>query len=102
MRINIRGGTAREDEPSLCLTCRYAAIVQGTNANERIVRCSRVENAIAFKVTACTEYLDRQHPSLYYMEDIAWVLRTDNRRKQIGFVRSRDLPPKDRLFIDED
>lgn len=102
MRINVHGGTTRDDGASLCLTCRYATIVQGTKASERIVRCSRVESPIPFKVTSCSEYINRQHASLYHMEDIAWILRTDNRSKQAGFVRSRDLPVKDRLFIDED
>ncbi len=47
-------------------------------------------------------HLDRQHPSLYHMEDIAWILRTDTRRNQIGFVQSRDLKVNDRLFVDEE
>ena len=33
------------------------------------------------------------------MEDIAWVLRTDARRKQIGFVRSKDLKHADRHVL---
>jgi hypothetical protein len=38
------------------------------------------------------------------MEEIAWVLRTDIHRKEIGFVRSRDLKPHERyvLALDED
>jgi hypothetical protein len=36
------------------------------------------------------------------MEDIAWVLRTDPKRKQIGFVRGKDLPFKDRALLDDD
>jgi hypothetical protein len=38
------------------------------------------------------------------MEDIAWILRTDSKRKQVGFVRSRDLRAGERhvLFEDED
>ena len=101
MRINVHGGTARGDEPSLCLTCRYASIVQGTTAGDRIVRCSRIEAGITFKVTSCTDFLSKQHPSLYYMEDIAWVLRTDVRRGQIGFVRSKDLKVSERFVLDE-
>ena len=102
MKINVHGGTAREGEPTLCSTCRYASIVQGTSASDRIVRCSRVEAQITFKVTSCTEFLGRQHPSLYHLEDIAWVLRTDVRRSQAGFVRSRELKPEDRFVLDED
>jgi len=102
MKIKINGGTAREGDPALCLSCRFATIVQGVNAAQQIVRCGRVDAAITFKVTTCTEYVNRNHPSLYHMEDIAWVLRTDPKRNQIGFVRSKDLKPRDRVFFDDD
>jgi hypothetical protein len=36
------------------------------------------------------------------MEDIAWVLRIDAKRNQIGFVRSRDLKGRERFVLDED
>ncbi len=102
MKIKIHGGTAREGESSLCLSCRYASVVSGTSARHTLIRCSRVESPICFKVTSCTEYMNRQHPSLYHMEDIAWILRTDTKRKQVGFVRSKDLKVRERLFVDEE
>jgi hypothetical protein len=102
MKIKIHGGTAREGEASLCLSCRYASIVHGTSARHQIIRCSEVRASITFKVTNCTEYVNHQHPSLYHMEDIAWVLRTDARRGRIGFVRSKDLKPTERFVLDED
>jgi hypothetical protein len=36
------------------------------------------------------------------MEDIAWVLRSDANRNQIGFVHARDLKPRERVWIDEE
>jgi len=36
------------------------------------------------------------------MEEIAWVLRTDPRRNQIGFVKARELKPRDRYVLPED
>lgn len=102
MKIRIHGGTAREDEAALCLSCRYASVVSGTTARHQIIRCSRVDTTIAFKVTSCTEYLNRQHPSLYHMEDIAWVLRTDARRNRMGFTPSKALKLRHRLLVDED
>ena len=65
------------------MTCRYASIVQGS-------------------ITSCSEFLHRAHPSLYHLEDIAWVLRTDVRRGQIGFVRSKDMPLTERFVVDEE
>ena len=99
MNIRIHGGTARDDEAALCLSCRYASVVSSTTAKHQLIRCSRVDRAITFKVASCTEHLNRQHPSLYHMDDIAWVLRTDAKRNRIGFVRSRDLKVKDRLLL---
>ncbi len=40
--------------------------------------------------------------TLWHMEDIAWILRTDNRKRQVGFVRGRDLDHRERLGLDED
>jgi hypothetical protein len=102
MRINVRGGTARDDDPSLCLTCRFGKVAHGVTLTEHIVYCSQLESRITFKVTSCSEYLDRGHPSLWHMEDIAWILRTNARRQTIGFVRAKDLRPKERLLIDDD
>lgn len=45
---------------------------------------------------------DRRLPSIRNMEDVAWVLRTDNRTKKIGFVRTRDLKPADRFVLSDD
>jgi hypothetical protein len=36
------------------------------------------------------------------MEDIAWVLRTDVRRKSIGFVQARELKPRLRHVLSDD
>jgi hypothetical protein len=33
------------------------------------------------------------------MEEIAWVLRTDARKNQIGFVHARDLKPAERYVL---
>lgn len=45
---------------------------------------------------------DGRLPSIRNMEDVAWVLRTDNRTKKIGFVRTRDLKPADRFVLSDD
>jgi len=53
-------------------------------------------------VASCTGYADRSLPSLYDLEDVAWVLRSDARTKKIGFVRARDLKYAERHVLDED
>jgi hypothetical protein len=50
-------------------------------------------------VISCSGYSDRRQPSLREMEEIAWVLRTDARKKRIGFVHARDLKPRERYVL---
>jgi hypothetical protein len=105
MRVKVHGGTVAHGEPSLCYTCRYATIVKGTTQRHEIIDCSRLSDGhgrITFAVTSCSGYSNRQSPTLSHMEDIAWVLRSDPKRKDIGFVRSRDLRPRERVFFEED
>ena len=61
-----------------------------------------IRDEIRFSVASCTGYSDRSLPSLYDLEDVAWVLRSDARTKKIGFVRARDLKAADRHVLDED
>jgi hypothetical protein len=104
VRIKIRGGTAQHGEPSLCLTCRFAAIVKGQRLRDEIIECSRLSDnsRITFPVTSCSGYSDRRHASMRDMEDIAWVRRSDPRRNQIGFVPAKKLKPQDRYVLPDE
>jgi len=105
MRLRIEGGTARHDQTSLCHSCRFATVVKGVSLREEIVECRRLSeprNRIVFPVTFCNGYIDRTHPSVQEMEDIAWVLRSDLKRNQMGFVKASDLKPKDRHVLNDD
>ena len=105
MRIKIRGGTVQHGETSLCVTCRHATVIQGTSLQEQVIDCGQLygrDRRITFAVSSCTGYSDRRLPSLYDMESIAWVLRTDTKRRTIGFVRARELKYEDRHVLDEE
>ena len=105
MRLKIHGGTVQHGEQSLCLTCRHATVVKGRNLREEIIQCARLSSGhdlVPFPVTSCSGYSDRRQPSIREMEDIAWVLRTDASRKQIGFIQARQLKPKDRYVLPDD
>ena len=54
MRIKIRGGTASNSEPSLCLTCRFATVVKGASLRDEIVECSQLSDCarVTFHVQA--------------------------------------------------
>jgi hypothetical protein len=104
MPIKIRGGTAVNGEPSLCLTCRCATVVRGVSLRDEIVVCSQLSygrNRITFPVTVCTEYSDRRQPSLRAMEEIAWVLRSDPKKNEVGFVKRTELTCRERFELDE-
>src|SRR3972149_8535812 len=105
MRIRIEGAPARADDPSLCLSCRHAIVVKGARLQDALVECGMLasgHNRIRFPVTSCTQHVSRQHPSVRDMEEIAWILRTDPKRHQVGFVQAKDLTPKERFVLPED
>jgi hypothetical protein len=102
MHIKIQGGTVQNGQSSLCHSCRKATVVKGARLRDEIIECAALECRITFAVTSCTDYVNRQHPGLYEMEDIAWILRTDAKRSRIGFVRAKDLKLKDRYVLTED
>ena len=105
MRLKIQGGTVQHGEPSLCVSCRHATVVQGPSLHDRIVDCGQLaggRSRVPFPVASCTGYSDRRQPTLREMEDVAWVLRTDSRSKRIGFVQARDLKPRDRYVLPDD
>jgi hypothetical protein len=74
---------------------RGVALLSFTVAKESASR-------IAFPVTSCSGYSDRRHASMRDMEDIAWVLRSDPRRNQIGFVPAKKLKPQDRYVLPDE
>lgn len=105
MKVRIRGGTVNHGEPSLCLTCRNATVVKGRALGDEIVSCSRLRLGrviVPFPVTSCTAYWDSRHPTLWHMEEIAWVLRSNPSRKTVGFVEASRLKDDDRHVLDED
>ena len=79
-----------------------ASIVRGLRLGEQVVECHVLESRITFPVTFCTRYVNRQHPSVREMEEIAWILRTDSKRHHIGFVQSKQLPWKERFILDDE
>lgn len=104
MHIKIRGGTVAHGDAPLCQTCRYATIVKGLALRDEIVECTELaygRGRITFPVTYCTAYSDRRQPSLRAMEEIAWILRSDPKRNEIGFVRASRLRDRERYVLQE-
>ena len=105
MRVKIQGGTVSEGEPSLCITCRYATIVRGARLRDEIVECSELaygRTRITFPVTTCSAYSDKRRPSISAMEEIAWVLRSDPKKNEVGFVRASTLRGRNRYVVPDE
>ena len=104
MRIKVRGGTVAHDQRSLCETCRWSTIIRGVRLQDEIVECSQLygrNQRVLFPVTSCSRHVDRNHPTIREMEDMAWLLRSDPHRK-LGFVHSSRVTDDERYVVEED
>jgi hypothetical protein len=105
VRIKVRGGTVDHGQSSLCESCRWSTVIRGTRLGEEIVECSELSyrnRRVPFAVSSCTRYANRNSASVREMEDIAWILRSDPHRNQVGFVRSARLADEERYVLEED
>jgi hypothetical protein len=105
MRIKVYGGTPPQSERSLCETCKHSTITRGRRLREEIIRCeaqSTGTTLVTFVVTECSAYLDASLPTFHQLFEQAWILRPREGKRAAGFVRMRDLPPKERFELMRD
>jgi hypothetical protein len=94
MRIKVDRGTPLNDGESLCYTCRFSKVIKGRTLDEEIVMCEAShlsEVRITFKVTSCTDYVDRRAPSYGELIQKAWILQPGSRKRPAGFVPISEL-----------
>ena len=93
MTVILRSGKPQTSE-SLCNSCYWAHIQRGFAESEEIILCAflRQPHAVPFKVSYCTDYNDKRVPSKADMEEIAWIIRTKDVNRQVGF--SNDAEPE--------
>jgi hypothetical protein len=103
MKVKVRGGTVNHGDPPLCSSCRYALVVKGARLGDEIVKCNVLGSQahLRFPVTSCSAYENRAQPTLWQMEEIAWVLRSSPRGKKVGFVEARKLGDDERHVLEE-
>lgn len=91
MTVIIRGGKPQTSE-SLCNSCYWAHIQRGFAESEEVILCAflRPARLVPFKVSQCTDYEDKRIPSKRDMEDIAWIIRTKDVNRQVGFSNDAD------------
>ena len=89
--IRIRTGTPQGSE-SLCNSCYWAHIQRGFAESEEVVLCAFLRHArlVPFKVSQCTDYNDKRIPSKRDMEDIAWIIRTKDVNRSMGFAQREE------------
>ena len=88
MRINVRGGTVDHGRRSLCESCRWSTVIRGPKLGDEIVECTQlsfISRRVPFPVTSCSDYNDRNRPTLIEMEEMALILNGEPRRTTAGF-----------------
>ena len=85
--IRVQGGTPNRTE-SLCDSCYWAHIQKGYAESEEVVICAflRAARLIPFRVRTCTDYSDKRIPTKRDMEEIAWIIRTKDVNRRVGFA----------------
>lgn len=85
--IKIQGGTRSQNDKRLCDTCAAATILKGAaDSAERIICNALGMRQVPFKVVECNRYYDSTQPSLYDLYQTAWVLKTSENRRAVGFA----------------
>ena len=89
--IKIRDGRPQMTE-SLCNSCYWAHIQRGFAESEEVILCAflRPARLVPFKVSQCTDYNDKRVPSKSDMEEIAWIIRTKDVNRPVGFTKKEE------------
>jgi len=97
LKINIK------ENVGLCGKCKYSHITE--HSNKLIIRCNQLDMFIKERVTSCTRFYDANLASISDMEELAWILRT-NEKNSVGFKPERNIkfdpPSESRRFPWED
>jgi len=96
MSIVIRNGKPQTSE-SLCNSCYWAHIQRGFAESDEVILCAflRPARLVPFKVSQCTDYEDKRIPTRKDMEDIAWIIRTKDVNRQVGFTNDAEPEPEE-------
>lgn len=76
---------------NLCKTCTSGLVAEGDNGHEQLIHCVDMQILVPFSVKRCTGYRSKNDVTLNKMEDIAWILRTDQSMKTVGFCHPAEF-----------
>lgn len=88
--IKVKSGTPDHGR-NLCLTCKWAIIVQGHAHSDIRVQCREIDfgkhDFVPFPVAECSEYELRGALSLHEMKQMAYLI--EPRKDGVGFTHRR-------------
>ena len=97
MSVIIRSGRPQVSE-SLCDSCYWSHIQRGVAESEEVILCAflRPARLVPFRVSMCTDYNDKRVPSKADMEEIAWIIRTKDVNRPVGFANKVGVSEADK------
>ena len=78
---------------SRCDSCVCSRIIRGYAESEKITFCDRIFEPflVPFKVSDCSDYVDKRLPEIEAMEEVAWIIRSKSAGHRAGFVTVAEL-----------
>jgi hypothetical protein len=86
--------STRPDSRRLCDTCSYGLVMRGAADSEEYVYCSWMDRAVSIRAVECNRFVSRVEPDLEKMKAIALTLRSDMKRINVGFGKSKETTSK--------
>jgi hypothetical protein len=74
--------TPDSSKPHLCETCRFSAVVRGSEG-PTYTFCSKFQAPVQLKAVECSVYVDKKSQTLDEMKGTAWLLGT---KKIVGLA----------------
>lgn len=87
-RLKMTGSTPNSST-SPCTSCRFLKRVRGQRDEFRF--CDKFDRQLNMQVSECSEYQNKNHPSLFNMQQIAWNLTADKKGGRAGFLSPEQL-----------
>jgi len=92
LTVKVKDGTPIHGN-SLCDSCTWSLMIRGFRENDKIAFCTYVNPTVRvlFPVRECSGHCNKNEPTKYDMEKIAWILLTKRIDRKVGFVKSDDF-----------